>query len=202
MRAFLVTTLLAAAAACSPYNPDLPDQPFLCGSGSPQCPDGYTCMSGSAGSVCVSDDGNNPGGGTDGGGNGNCADDSNLEPNDSLATAYVTPVDMGAGGFNTFNLAGLAICPAGDVDNYAFTISVDQENAVITMTYDTSGSPLQMSIKTGTGSGTAIINGAAVSGMPGVVKASPSNLPTGTYYVDVFSSGTNNYSLDIDVSGP
>src|SRR3954467_6417067 len=41
--------LVLLLAACSPYDPSLPPQPFLCGSAEPKCPDGYTCM----GTVCT-----------------------------------------------------------------------------------------------------------------------------------------------------
>ena len=50
MRFAIFASLLITAglyAACSPYSPNLGATPFLCGSGTPQCPDGYKCMSGS-----------------------------------------------------------------------------------------------------------------------------------------------------------
>lgn len=47
---------VALAAACSSYDPQLPRQPFLCGSDEPRCPDGYTCMTdGSNRMVCNPD---------------------------------------------------------------------------------------------------------------------------------------------------
>jgi hypothetical protein len=198
----LVPALAAALAACSPYNPDLPVTPFLCGSGTDPCPDGYKCVPTGSASVCESDDTTlSP----DSGGSGtpNCSADMGLEPNNTIDTAWQMPVDTK----KTFTLAGLTICPSGDIDNYGFMITTEQENAVVTMTYEASGVPLQMSILVaGGGSGaTTIINGAAVPQMPGVVQASPNNLSTGQYFVQVFgpaSGGTNDYELKIVISGP
>ena len=48
------TYALALLAACSPYDPTLPAQPFLCGSAEPKCPDGYTCVSSGTLMVCAS----------------------------------------------------------------------------------------------------------------------------------------------------
>ena len=40
--------------ACTPYDPSLPAEPFLCGSDEPKCPDGYTCMAdGTGNQVCA-----------------------------------------------------------------------------------------------------------------------------------------------------
>jgi hypothetical protein len=44
MRRLGIFAATALAVACSSYDPQLPRQPFLCGSGEPRCPDGYTCM--------------------------------------------------------------------------------------------------------------------------------------------------------------
>jgi hypothetical protein len=35
---------LAALAACTPYDPSLPDAPFLCATDEPRCPDGFVCV--------------------------------------------------------------------------------------------------------------------------------------------------------------
>jgi hypothetical protein len=40
----VVLGLLAAAQACSPYEPSLPGTPFLCGDQEPACPEGYVCV--------------------------------------------------------------------------------------------------------------------------------------------------------------
>lgn len=201
-RIYLLVPAFAALAACSPYNPDLPSQPFLCGNDSPQCPDGFTCMTTGSASVCISD---HQVGGPDGGGSStDCSADSQLEPNDDFGHAWEMPVDDPK---KVFNLAGLTICPSGDIDNYGFVVNTEGENAAVTLTYDPDGTPLQLSVlvQGGSNGATQIINGAAVSGMPGVVKASPSNLSQSQYYISVFgptSGGTNDYELSIEISGP
>src|SRR5689334_3375066 len=50
---------------------------------------------------------------------GACADDSVFEPNDTLATAWPTPVGKTR---DAISIAGLAICPASDTDHYAVTL--------------------------------------------------------------------------------
>jgi hypothetical protein len=52
----LLAIALAAAAACTSFDPKLPDRPFLCGTNEPRCPDGYTCVpEGSNRMVCSLD---------------------------------------------------------------------------------------------------------------------------------------------------
>jgi len=43
-------------AACSPYEPSLPGQPFLCGDKAPRCPDGYTCVTSPSGAMVCSNE--------------------------------------------------------------------------------------------------------------------------------------------------
>ena len=192
-----------AAAACSPYSPDLGAAPFLCGSGTPLCPDGYACQSPQGGSgtgsdgVCVKTGGvvppdSNP---------TNCADDSSLEPNDSIAMAWVTPVDTR----KNFPLSSLAICPGGDKDTFSMQITVANENVEVLIDFDTAGAALQGSILNS--GGTAIAQAMPVTGSPGHMRAYVANLPVGTYYAQVFgpASGsvtTNNYNLTINITGP
>lgn len=53
--------LLAVVSACSPYNPELGNAPYLCASEDPQCPDGYTCQQIGTQNVCVNGSGTGPG---------------------------------------------------------------------------------------------------------------------------------------------
>ena len=56
--------VLAALGACTPYDPQLGNTPFYCGSADPKCPDGYTCeMSGGGSGVCTKTGGSGSGGG-------------------------------------------------------------------------------------------------------------------------------------------
>ncbi|MBV8760198.1 MAG: hypothetical protein JO257_23095 [Deltaproteobacteria bacterium] len=197
MRALALCFL--AAAACSPYSPDLGAAPFLCGSAAPVCPDGYSCnMGGGSGGVCTKNGGSGvPVDGTP----SNCADDHTLEPNDSITMAWQTPVDTR----KNFPLTMLAICPAGDKDTYSMAITVANENVEVLIDFDVSGAALQGAILNA--GGTAIQNAMPITGSPGHIRAYVANLPVGTYYAQVFgpNSGTpatNNYNLTINVTGP
>lgn len=66
----LSALLVIAIAACTPYDPSLSETPFFCGSGDPQCPDGYQCVQQATGSaVCTT---TMPGSGS-GSSSGTCA---------------------------------------------------------------------------------------------------------------------------------
>lgn len=195
MRSFSLLFVLGLFGACSPYDPDLGAAPFLCGDSEPRCPDGYTCqMQGSGSEVCLA-----PGGMVPDAGKGNCADDSTLEPNDSIQMAFQTPV---ATQKNTLMFAGLAICPANDVDNYAITITMANQNLEMIIEYDASGADLQGAILNS--GGTPIANAAVMTGASGTRRAYTPNLPVGNYYAKVFGpgTGTNNYKLTVNVTGP
>jgi hypothetical protein len=204
MRTFVFLLTIASLAACSPYDPDLGESPFKCRTlasaddKDPRCPDGYTCQTTTSGDYCLSEGGTVP---IDAN-NLNCADDSSLEPNDMIAQAFQTPV---ATTKNTLTFAGLAICPAGDKDNYSVTITMANQNLEVLIEYDPSGADLQGSILNS--GGTPIANASPVTGMAGVRRAYTPNLPTGVYYASVFgpSAGgltTNNYKMTINVTGP
>ncbi len=194
MRAFAL--LFLAAAACSPYSPDLGAAPFLCGSAAPVCPDGYACNTAGGGSgVCEKLGGS---GATVDGNPTNCADDSSLEPNDTTATAWSTPVDTR----KNFPLTMLAICPASDKDNYAMSITVQGENIEVLVDFDVAGAALQGGIVNSTGM--TVANAMPITGSPGHIRAYLANAAMGTYYALVSGpgTGTNNYNLTINITGP
>lgn len=197
MRSLTVVFLLGLFGACTPYEPDLGPAPFLCGTAEPRCPDGYSCMMMDTREVCLAPNGTIPDAGK-----GNCADDSMLEPNDSIQMAFQTPV---ATQKNNLTFAGLAICPAGDKDTYSITITMAQQNLEMLVEYEGTGADLQGSILNM--GGTPIANAAVMTGATGVRRAYAPNLPTGTYYAQIYgpNSGavqTNNYKLTINVTGP
>jgi hypothetical protein len=191
--------LFLAAAACSPYSPDLGAAPFFCGSGTPQqqCPDGYTCMSTGSAGVCTKMGGSGvPVDGTPSG----CNDDSTLEPNDSITMAWQTPVDTR----KNFPLSSLAICPAGDKDTFAMMVTVEGENIEALIDYSTTGADLQAGILNATGN--TVAQAMPITGAPGHIRAYLANANVNTYYIQVFGpvSGpsTNNYNLTINITGP
>jgi hypothetical protein len=199
MRLLVLSSLLLAA--CSPYSPDLGAAPFRCGPADQdkRCPDGYTCIPGQgsdAAEVCVENGGN---GMIPDVNLGNCANDTSLEPNDSTATAWVSPVDNN----KDFELASLAICPPGDKDTYQVMIQTANENLEVNLEYEDGGADLQASILNS--GGVPIAN--ATSTGANTKRAYTANLPIAVYYVQVTgpTSGsvtTNNYKLHFVVSGP
>jgi len=194
----IASTTAALGAACSPYDPDLGMSPFLCGPAdqTPRCPDGYSCQMTTSGEYCLSEGGMVP---VDGN-NLNCADDSTLEPNNTYMQAWQSPV---ATQKTMLVMAGLAICPSGDKDNYAITITTTNQNLEVLIEYDPAGGDLQGSILNS--GGTPIANASPTD--PGHRRAYTPNLPTGVYYAAVFGPmmgaiTTNNYKLTINVTGP
>ena len=200
MRSLLFFALASAITACSPYDPELGPSPFLCGPAdqTQRCPDGYTCQMMGTAEYCLAPSGTIP---VDAN-NLNCDDDSQLEPNNSIQEAFQTPV---ATQKNTLTFAGLSICPMGDKDNYAITITTATQNLEMIIEYDTAGADLQGSILAS--NGTPLANASPVTDMPGVRKAYVPNASVGTYYAAVFGPAmgtltTNNYKLTINVTGP
>ena len=189
----LMIILVASLAACSPFSPDLGDQPYLCGEGEPVCPDGYVCQPMGTQMRCMDIDGVSADAMQQG---FPCADDSTLEGssrNDTPMTAYQTPVDSQR---QDLTLAGLAICPAMDKDHYAVTLSAGNKAIEVVVSWD-SGQPISMSLLNA--GGTSIGNGTANGDKS--LRACAPNLPAGTYYGAVFATGTtqNNYRLAIKV---
>ncbi len=199
MKTFALLSFVLVAA-CSSYSPDLGTTPFTCtgasGSDGPACPDGYSCVPSGSASFCLINGGVVPDAGT-----GQCADDSNLEPNDTIATAYITPVN----GANpkTISYAGLAICPAGDKDTYKLTVAGSTsmpQSVEAVIEFDPNGATLTGAILNS--GGTSIATTSPVSGMQGKARAFVANAPAGVYYVQVLGPATgtlttNNYKLTI-----
>ena len=199
MRFLLPAVLLTGFGACTPYDPDLGAAPFLCGpmEQSPRCPDGYACLMQNNGEYCVKEGGSVPIDSRP----ANCADDSQLEPNDTIQMAFQTPV---ATQKNTLTFAGLAICPAGDKDTYSITITQMGQNLEMIFDYDEGGADLQGSLLNA--GGVPIANASATTTMR-QKRAYVPNMPAGTAYAQVYgpnsgSSTTNNYKLTINVTGP
>jgi hypothetical protein len=191
----------AFAAACSPYSPDLGPSPFLCGDAEPKCPDGYSCEpdpNGGAVMYCLAPNGAIP---TDAS-NGSCANDSQLEPNNTKETAFQTPV---ATQKNTLTFAGLAICPKGDKDTYAVTITQMGQNLEMLIEFEDGGAAISGSILSNAGN--PLMNASPVTGMNRVIRAYIPNMPTGVVFAQAYGPTmgtlqTNNYKLTINVTGP
>src|SRR3954469_10767812 len=145
--ALLSFAALSAFAACSPYSPDLGAAPFTCGSGDPKCPDGYDCVPrGSAQTmVCFKPGATEPDAGS-GSNIGQCADDSNLEPNNTVAQAYLIGTLPVINGVKTITLAGLSICPMGDKDTYAVNPTASNQTLAADIEFDPNQAILQVNV--------------------------------------------------------
>ena len=171
----------ALCAACSSYSPDLGYGPFTCGMSDPKCPDGYDCVpSGSAQTpTCIKANGTAPDAGSN---SGQCADDSNLEPNNDVMHAYMIS-SLPAGGLK---LAGLAICPVGDKDTYELTQATAGQTLEADIDFDPNQATLTVNIISSAGTTT-------VPGQPngsGKAKAALANVQSGPQYVQVLVSPT------------
>ncbi|MBS1122860.1 MAG: hypothetical protein H6Q90_5088 [Deltaproteobacteria bacterium] len=187
--------ITAAAASCSPFNPELDDAPYLCSVAEPACPEGYVCqMTGQTpprDMVCLKPGGVLPDAGSNSG--FQCNDDSSLGMNDTIAGAFQTPV---AGQMQMVALAGLAICPEGDKDNYAINTTMLNQGIEVITSWE-SGMPVNVAILNASGTPIA-------AGMPMGDKAMRScapNLPIGTYFANASAQGSikNNYRLSIKI---
>ncbi len=194
MRSLSFLFVSAALTACNAYNPDLGGAPFLCATDEPRCPEGYSCQDdGTSRMVCFSDSG----GVVDAAPTGfQCADDSILEgagKNDTIQTAYATPV---ASQRKDISFAGLAICPEGDKDTYMVTITT-MSNIEGISTWE-SGMPVSVDIL---GSGGARLGSSASAGEKSQ-RAYVANVPPGSYYVQTYAAANvkNNYKVTITVT--
>jgi len=171
---------LGSLAACSSYSPDLGAVPFACGMSDPKCPDGYDCVPlGSGGQMeCLKSGGTAP----DGGNNGACDDDSNLEPNNDPQHAYMIN-SLPAGGLK---LAGLAICPAGDKDTYELTQATAGQTLEADIEFDPAQAVLTVNFVTSTGTVTTVgqANGS------GKAKATLVGVQSGPQYIQVLVAPT------------
>ncbi|MGE3765337.1 MAG: hypothetical protein AB7L94_23950 [Kofleriaceae bacterium] len=195
MRSLLSFSFLGTLlVGCSPFDPDLGGVPYKCGTAEPRCPEGYSCQTIGTTEVCVAPEGPGPDGMMSG---FQCADDSLLEgtaKNDTIQNAYATPVAQQR---NDITLAGVAICPEGDKDNYLIVTTVANSNIEVITSWD-SGMPVSVSILNA--GGTSINNGTANG--ENSLRAYAANVPVGQYYANAYAAANakNNYKIKITVS--
>ncbi|MEO6771980.1 MAG: hypothetical protein ABI467_03045 [Kofleriaceae bacterium] len=175
----LASLCFVLGTACSSYSPDLGQVPFACGMSDPKCPDGYDCvpLGGAGQMVCARAGGTAP----DGGDNGQCADDSNLEPNNDVAHAYMIN-SLPAGGLK---LAGLSICPAGDKDTYELAAAQGQ-----TLEADIDFDPSQAALTVNLISSSGVTTAPGQPNGSGKAKAALVGTQSGMQYVQVLVSPT------------
>ena len=182
---------IALLAACSAYDKDLGGEPFLCGPTEPRCPMDYSCQHDAQNNsdICVAS------GSVDG--NFSCADDSAIEPNDTISHATMTTVDSA----NSYEKDGLAICPPGDKDLFSLVVTSTASVQVL-VAFDPSAAPLTAIILNA--GGIPIAYSATDPAMPGTADASAAGMLPSMYYVQVSGPATppyeNNYKLTITVN--
>lgn len=189
MRAFSLVFLVLLAGC--PYKPDLSSQPFLCGDTDPKCPHGYNCQADQEGTmVCVQ--------------NGleaipdalpvNCADDKAMEPNDTLESAYATPIEVP---LIHIDYSGLSICPGTDIDSYMIDVTGMGHSIDVKLTYEP-GFPLAAALFDL--SKTKVAD--ATEGGENALTLHFAATNSGSYYLQVSSptSHENNYKLSISTT--
>ena len=180
--------VLALLAACSPYDSDFGDAPFLCGPTEPRCPAGYTCLPDNGADVCFASGSQN---------GDNCDDDNGIEPNDTLDMATMTGLD----GTRSFAAEGHTICPGIDKDNYAVNLATTNEGIEVTVEFDPPDANLRALILNQMGVPIVVANSTETAS---VLKAKTQNLPANGYYVQVAGTGaalgTNHYKVTITIT--
>lgn len=202
---FLFGSLLFGAmgltAACNSFSPDLGASPFRCGTDNPRCPEGYSCVSYSSTEEICERDGNvldRPDGAPPGEPDARdftCANDGELEPNDTIEDPTLTGIPEQQ---TNLPLVGLAICPDTDQDYFEFAIENAGTDATVEISYLAERGQLQAELLNGAGSSIAVAQ--PVGNNVDLLRIAIPNLPAGTYYALVKSTGPgveNNYSITI-----
>lgn len=194
---------MVVAASCDPYDPELGDRPFQCGVSEPRCPDGYQCVEISAAEqYCYRNGSDAPDAGP-GGPNGTpfeCADDSSVEPNDTIESATPTPIPAMA---DSYELAGLAICPTVDVDLFEFVVAANGTEVVVEVRYAANRGALLLDLHNAAGG--VVATSAVVDGDLGHLRATVLAAEPALFYARVQAATMgirNNYSIEIQATPP
>ncbi len=100
---------------------------------------------------------------------------------------------------NRKTIAGVSICPFGDVDHYRIDVLTANTNLEVIVTYSGSGAPVTASIL---GSGGATLNNSVINGTNSA-RAYVANLPVATYYAAVrATNGVSDYQVTITRTHP
>jgi hypothetical protein len=177
--------------ACSPYDPDLGDQPFLCGNGDPRCPDGYVCIERvNNDKVCE-----RTGTAADAGGDGNllCSRDAAFEPNETIETATVASIAADG----VAPPVAAVICPDTERDTYRLSVATTGQNIRVEVTYQSSAGQLAVELLNSTG--IPIRSATPTGNNPDKLRADFTNVAQGTYYGQVHGA-RNNYQIGFIVT--
>jgi hypothetical protein len=186
--------LLALAAGCSGYDPDLSPTPFLCGDSDPKCPSGYECQTIGSQDICISGEVLNPDGTlvVDNPPSA-CPLDGTFEPNDTYQTAFTTnaftaPIEYGP----------VEICPASDKDHYRIVYPAGAMKSLrVKVTWEGSTAPTGAVLN---GGGNVLEN--LVSSGSNEISGCSENLPaaSGPYFAQVQASAKVVYNIALSVT--
>ena len=189
--------------ACNPYDPDLGERPFQCGVSEPRCPAGYRCVEHSASEqYCYRDGTDAPDGGSNGPGPApfECADDSSVEPNDTIERATPTPIPVMA---DSYELGGLAVCPTVDVDIFEFAVTASGTEVAVDIRYSAGRGGLLLDLVNAAGG--VVATSAVVDGDLGHLRAAVPQAEPALFYARVRAATMgiqNNYSIEIRTTPP
>lgn len=200
----------ALVAACNPYNPQLPDEPYRCGTDEPRCPAGYACdVRSETEQICVPDgvvipDRPDAAPVVPDSGPFVCNDDGAIDDNNTIGTATLTPIpDIR----DDYELVGLAVCPTTDVDIYQFRVDQSGKNLRVDIRFRPENGTLLLDVLNS--SGLSITSGMAIGQDPDdptltVVQAVVMNMAADTYYAQVQATPgvQNNYGIFMLTTGP
>ena len=192
--------------ACTSYEPTLGESPFRCGDASPACPKGYACTEQGGDNICLRFDL------LDGNGEPEpepeppplppftCANDKQLEPNDTLSNPTEVPIPADT---DFYSLEGLSICPESDVDVFHF--STVEEGRTISVTLKLRADRGELALDVLDDTGVSIRQGVPENGNEEILVATIEDAPIGTYYAQVrgvSSETVNNYGIEISAVPP
>jgi hypothetical protein len=192
MRRHLLVAFLLAA--CNPYDPNLGDIPFRCGTDEPRCPDGYVAVEVSA----IRCECHRASSVPDGGGEYFCnfdPSDTGESRNDSAANAATIDVETNP----TLNLVDRSICPRGDEDHYAMMAPRVGTHIFMRVVYDRTRLAPGLDITNQEGASLMPLRGEPE---PGVVTAEHDTMFPGIYVLKVIAAEETNYSLRLEITPP
>lgn len=164
---------LAAVGAlfgCSPFDPDLGPQPYLCTPADPSCPDGYTCVERPGRQHACQRDESSPDGG-----NEPCGADLQ-EPNETIEAPTIIPIPE----TGEMHMLAALLCPETDLDVYRLNVDVTGKNVRVEVGYDAKVGPLQVELLNSIG--VSIRTATPTNGDANKLRADFDNLASGFYY--------------------
>ena len=195
MRRLAPICLLAALAlACNPYDPDLGDQPFRCGTDEPRCPDGYVAVDESVVRCICQRAADAPDGGP---GDYQCDGDPFEIPTPNDSRQFATFVDFQTNMERDF--VNLAICPRDDLDFYSMNIARVGSVLVVRVIFDTARSSPRIDIVDDGGNSLRPTRG---NPQVGVITAQLTTRFPGFHFVSIEADVEVNYDLTLSVTPP